>query len=135
MKTIITTIALFISLLSLAQETKHTITVTVPNATSNKGKMVFALNSKETFMVAQPIVSTAVDIKEGIATVTFENIVTGEYAIIILHDLNGNQQMDFENGMPIENYGTSGLAGGFGPPNWADSKFTVDENLELSIRL
>ncbi|GAK75863.1 hypothetical protein JCM19296_1455 [Nonlabens ulvanivorans] len=116
MKTIITTIALFISLLSFAQETTHTLKVTVPNATSDKGEMVFALNTKETFMVAAPVQSAAVKIEDGVATVTFENVAPGEYAIIVLHDLNGNQRMDFKDGMPAENYNVSGGQMSFGPP-------------------
>lgn len=116
MKTIITTIALFISLLSFAQETTHTLKVTVPNATSDEGEMVFALNTKETFMVAAPVQSAAVKIEDGVATVTFENVAPGEYAIIVLHDLNGNQRMDFKDGMPAENYNVSGGQMSFGPP-------------------
>lgn len=47
MKTIITTIALFISLLSFAQETTHTLKVTVPNATSMKVKWCLHLILKK----------------------------------------------------------------------------------------
>lgn len=135
MKTFITTIALFMSLLNFAQDNTHSLTVTVPNATSDKGEMVFALNTEDTFMKKQPIKSAAVKIKDGVATVTFENVEAGEYALIILHDLNGNQKMDFENGMPTENYGTSGGQMSFGPPNFGDSKFTLSEDKEMSIRL
>ncbi|KEZ93060.1 DUF2141 domain-containing protein [Nonlabens ulvanivorans] len=135
MKTIITTIALFISLLSFAQETTHTLKVTVPNATSDKGEMVFALNTKETFMVAAPVQSAAVKIEDGVATVTFENVAPGEYAIIVLHDLNGNQRMDFKDGMPAENYNVSGGQMSFGPPVFGDSKFTLKEDTEMTIRL
>ncbi|WP_438962589.1 DUF2141 domain-containing protein [Nonlabens sp.] len=134
MKTIISTIILFISLLSVAQKNTYSLTVIVPNATSDKGEIVFALNTEATFMKTQPIQSAAVEIKDGVATITFENVEAGEYALIILHDLNGNQKMDFENGMPTENYGTSGTIS-FGPPNFGDSKFTLDENTELTIRL
>ncbi|GAK95337.1 hypothetical protein JCM19298_3561 [Nonlabens ulvanivorans] len=135
MKTIITTIALFISLLSFAQETTHTLKVTVPNATSDEGEMVFALNTKETFMVAAPVQSAAVKIEDGVATVTFENVAPGEYAIIVLHDLNGNQRMDFKDGMPAENYNVSGGQMSFGPPVFGDAKFTLKEDTEMSIRL
>lgn len=135
MKTIITTIALLLTLLVNAQEATHTLKVTVPNATKDDGKMVFSLNTEATFMKAQPIQAASVEIKDGVAVATFENVPSGEYAIIVLHDLNGNEQMDFENGMPAENYATSGGSTGFGPPNWGDSKFTLDENAEMNIRL
>jgi len=135
MKTIITTIALFLTFIMSAQETTNTLTVTVPNATKDTGKMVFALNTAATFMKGAPVQSAEADIKDGVATVTFENVEAGEYAVIVLHDMNGNKKMDFENGMPAENYATSGGVVSFGPPNWGDAKFTLDENTELSIRL
>lgn len=67
-------------------------------------------------MVAAPVQSAAVKIEDGVATVTFENVAPGEYAIIVLHDLNGNQRMDFKDGMPAENYNVSGGQMSFGPP-------------------
>ena len=87
-------------------------------------------------MKKQPIQSASADIKDGKATVTFENIKPGDYAIIALHDLNGNQSMDFEaNGMPKESFGTSNNPRSFGPPMYDDAKFNVaNEDLELSIR-
>ncbi len=134
MKTIITTIALFVTLLMNAQEASHSLTITVPNATKDAGKMVFALNTASTFMKAEPIQSAEVEIKDGVATVTFENVEAGEYAVIVLHDMNGNRKMDFKDGMPAEHYATSGTTS-FGPPNWGDAKFKLDESTELSIRL
>jgi uncharacterized protein (DUF2141 family) len=138
MKTLFLTIALtIISTLGFSQDKKgHTITVTIENAKSDDGKIVASLNTKDTFMKAAPIQSASVDIKDGKATVTFENVTSGDYAIIVLHDLNGNQSMDFEaNGMPKESYGTSNNPRSFGPPIYDDAKFNVSkEDLELSIR-
>ena len=138
MKSLILTIALtLISTLGFSQETKgQTLTITIENAKSDDGKMVVALNTKDTFLKLEPIQSAEVDIKDGKATVTFENVEPGEYAIMALHDLNGNQSMDFEaNGMPKESYGTSNNPRSFGPPIYDDAKFNVSkEDLELSIR-
>ncbi|MFD2916000.1 DUF2141 domain-containing protein [Psychroserpens luteus] len=138
MKTLFLSIALtIISTLGFAQETKgQTITVTIENAKSDDGKIVLALNTEDTFMKKQPIQSASADIKDGKATITFENIQPGDYAIIALHDLNGNQSMDFEaNGMPKESFGTSNNPRSFGPPMYDDAKFNVaNEDLELSIR-
>ncbi|EAS18766.1 hypothetical protein BBFL7_00586 [Flavobacteria bacterium BBFL7] len=135
MKTIITIITLLLSALSFAQDDTITLTVTVPNATSDKGEMVFSLNTEETFMKTAPVASAAVVIKDGVATATFENLEQGEYAVIVLHDLNGNQRMDFKDGMPAENYNVSGGQMSFGPPVFGDAKFTLNEDTELKIRL
>ena len=58
------------------------------------------------------------------------------YAISVLHDLNGNQRMDYElNGMPKEPYGMSGNDMSMGPPVFDSVKFEVgDSDLHLRIR-
>jgi len=138
MKLLFLTMALtLISTLGFSQDINgQTLTITIENARSDDGKMVVALNTKDTFLKLQPIQSAEVDIKDGKATVSFENVQPGEYAIMALHDLNGNQSMDFEaNGMPKESYGTSNNPRSFGPPIYDDAKFNVGkEDLTLSIR-
>lgn len=51
----------------------------------------------------------------------------GEYAFAIVHDENGNNQMDTNwIGMPKEGLGTSNNAKGrMGPPKYRDAKFTI----------
>ncbi len=136
MKTLFTTIiALIIATFALAQET-HTVTVTVKNAKNDNGKMSFTLSTEDQFMKAQPLMSTAVTIENGVAIAVFENVPTGNYAVIALHDLNGNKSMDFDaNGMPVENYGISNNPMSYGPPIWADAKFEVAKDVNLEIRL
>jgi uncharacterized protein (DUF2141 family) len=138
MKSLFLTIVLIlISTLGFSQDTKgKTLTITIENAKSDNGEIVVTLNTEDTFLKAQPIQSAIGDIKDRKATVTFKNVQPGDYAIIALHDLNGNQSMDFEaNGMPKESYGTSNNPRNFGPPMYDDAKFNMGkENLTLSIR-
>lgn len=125
-----------ISLTSFSQDTLANITVTVDNVKNDKGKVVFSLHTKDTFMKGNGIMNAESDIKEGKVTITFENVQAGEYAIMVLHDENDNQRMDFrENGMPLESYGMSNNVMSFGPPVYDDAKFKVEkENLEMNIR-
>ncbi len=140
MKTIMTTLVLVIisafakaQTPSVSQET-FTLTVTVPNARSNDGEMMFSLNTEANFMKGAPIQSNSVEIKDGVATVTFKNVAKGTYAVLVLHDENNNRQMDFEaNGMPKESYGTSNNPMSYGPPTWADAKFELNKNTDLKI--
>lgn len=139
MKTIITTLAVLLSVAFMnAQDTAKsegtTITVTVP-VKSNKGEIVVGLYNETTFMKAAPIEGLSSKIENGKATVVFTNVAPGEYGITLVHDMNGNQQMDFEaNGMPKENYGVSNNVMSFGPPQWEDAKFTVTtEPVEMEI--
>ena len=114
-----------------------TITVTVPNVTSAEGAILFALyDSKEKFMNRETLASKASTIENGTATVTFENIAPGTYAIVCLHDKNGNNRMDFnESGMPAEDYGISNNVMIMGPPNFEDAKFPVaNKSLDLTIK-
>ncbi|MBL4568369.1 MAG: DUF2141 domain-containing protein [Flavobacteriaceae bacterium] len=114
---------------------KRTITVVVPNITSNVGEVKYALYNQETFMKS-PLQSKSSKIENGKSSVTFENIEPGTYAVICFHDKNGNNAMDFEpNGMPKEDFGASNNVMSFGPPQFEDAKFDVtDKNVTLEIK-
>lgn len=119
---------------SVTAQTK-TITATVINATSNEGKISFALYNKNTFL-KQPIKALVAKIENGKSTVTFEEIGKGEYAIVCYHDKNNNDKMDFSpNGMPMEDYGASNNIMAMGPPVFDDVKFVFgDKNVSLEIK-
>ncbi|MGB0838212.1 MAG: DUF2141 domain-containing protein [Flavobacteriaceae bacterium] len=123
---------------AIGQNTKENlveITAEVINVRNEQGTVNFALYDEEGFM-KEILQAKSSEIKEGHATVTFEGVTSGTYAIICFHDENGNQRMDFEtNGMPIEDYGVSNNDMGFGPPQFDTSKFDVDnEDLHLKIK-
>ena len=115
---------------------KKTITVTVVNASSSQGKIVYGLYDKEGFLRI-PIQGKSSEINNGKSTITFENVPVGEYAITCYHDKNNNVKMDFSpQGMPLEDYGASNNVMTFGPPQYYNSKFTVsDKNVSLEIKL
>lgn len=135
---ILTTLVLFISLFVVQQVTGQTqsITATVVNATSDTGKVSFALYNKQNFL-AKPLQAKTATIKNGKSLVVFENVKPGEYAIVCFHDKNNNDKMDFEaNGMPIEDFGASNNAMNFGPPQYNQAKFSVtNKNVSLEIKL
>jgi len=121
-----------------AQDTKGvSITVTVPNASSDDGAILVGLYDEATFMKAAPIKSAKGKIVDGVATITFTDLPAGVYGISCVHDANNNGRMDFEeNGMPKESYGVSNNNMSYGPPMWNEAKFEVGvEDLGLEIRL
>ena len=120
---------------SFISSSQQTITATVVNATSDDGKVSFALYNKETFMKT-PLQAKTSKIVNGKSTVVFEGVESGEYAVICFHDKNNNDKMDFqENGMPMEDYGASNNVMSFGPPNYLSSKFALKgENVTLKIK-
>jgi uncharacterized protein (DUF2141 family) len=128
----------FCTLLGFSQDTKtegQTITVTVNNVKNDTGNVMVALHSVDTFMKGPGIQNLESDIKDGKITVTFKNVASGDYAIMVLHDENKNKRMDFDNGMPKESYGMSNNPISYGPPQFGEAKFEVaGENLDLNIR-
>ncbi len=140
MKTILISISLTLTAFIMNAQTSDTtltsgadaakgisITVNVP-VPSDDGLVMVALHNEATFMKAAPVQGLESEIVDGKATVTFTNVTPGVYAITLFHDKNGNKQMDFEaNGMPIEMYGVSNNVMSFGPPQWSDAKFDVEE--------
>ena len=114
---------------------KRTITVTIDNVNSNRGKVNYALYNKDNFM-QKPIQAKSNVPKDKKSTVVFTDIEPGNYAIVCFHDANNNGQMDFQpNGMPIEDYGVSNNPMSFGPPNFDEAEFEVsDKDVTLKIR-
>jgi uncharacterized protein (DUF2141 family) len=73
-------------------------------------------------------VDKVVKLVGGKATVRFENIPYGAYALAVLHDVDGDGKMKHNPiGAPLEPVGFSSGAtvGMFGPPDFAKAKFNV----------
>ena len=118
-----------------AEDKAVTITVNVPNVTSDKGAVRFALYDKATFMQT-PLSGKMSEIKDGMAKIKFEDVKPGEYAISCYHDSNNNDKFDFDaNGMPAEDWGMSNNPVIMGPPTFDVAKFTVEnKSLDLTIK-
>lgn len=137
MKVLITLFISITTFISVTAQSVKVVTVTVPNATSNKGTIKFGLHTKETFLKSKPMLIAEGKIENGKSTIVFKDVAPGEYAVTCFHDKNDNGIMDFEsNGMPKEDYGASNNVMNFGPPQYHDAKFTIgDKDVSLEIRL
>lgn len=136
MKTLVVLFAMLLGSFAQAQSTESGhIQVKVPNVLGNEGKIIFGLYSAETFMKSKPEFSAEAEIEDGEAVAEFKNVPEGTYAILILHDKNLNDKMDFgANGMPLENYATTGEIISYGPPLWEEAMFDYDgseKNIEI----
>lgn len=137
MKTIAILAAILLGALAQAQSEKTgNINAIVSNVNGTEGKVRFGLYTAETFMKTNPEYYANVEIEDGKAIANFENIPSGTYAILVMHDRNDNGKMDFDaNGMPLESYGSTGNALSYGPPVWEESKFDFDgTDKKLEIR-
>lgn len=124
------------SFVSAQEKEGVTITVTIENVLSEEGQILGALHTQETFMKGPGVQNETIKATKGEVTLTFSNVTPGTFAIMLLHDGNSNNRMDFEaNGMPKEAYITSGEMELYGPPTFNGAKFKVGkEDLEFRIR-
>ena len=149
MTRIITTIlSLIIGLLSFiscgtqkevaSEKTGATLTVSIANISSPKGKVYFSLfNSNETFTNRIPFKSKISEVNKEQTRVSFTNIPKGTYAVMCFQDTNGNLKMDFdERYMPLEAYGISNNPTLYGPPQFEQLAFEVaGEDVSIVIVL
>jgi len=140
MKTI-TTILITMGLLLGMVPTKNeelSITVTVSGLRNENGYVMVALHNGETeFPGDDAFKVQSVEVKDGSVELVFEKIPAGEYAIAVMHDENGNEELDFNSyGMPLEGYGFSNEAQGeMGPPDFSDAAFEVSEDTEAFVEV
>ena len=71
----------------------------------------------------------------------FADLPSGDYAIAVIHDENGNNKLDTLLGIPREGFGFSrNPAVGFGPPRFSAARFAVtsgavDETVRIKYLL
>lgn len=81
------------------------------------------------------VASRIVNISDKVASVTFQQLKSGTYAIALIHDENSDGLLD-ENffGFPQEGVGASNNAlRRFGPPLYEEASFSLENNTHLSI--
>ena len=114
------------------------LTVTIGPVKQSAGELMVAVyNSADTFSETA-LTAQRTPAKEGDVVVTFNGLDAGEYAVMVFHDVNGNDKLDTNLlGMPSEPWGAS-LQGKrvFGAPGWDDTRFSVaDTNVSIAIKL
>jgi uncharacterized protein (DUF2141 family) len=112
------------------QEASATLSVVVYGLRSDRGKVGCALFRGPTgFPSARTKAwrGLLVSSRNRAARCIFANVPAGEYALAVLHDENGNGDMDTGVfGIPTEGYGASNDAPArFGPPSYEDARFRL----------
>lgn len=116
------------------------LTVIVLGLQSDAGTVLTALfDSEEDFdALADPVRRGKLVIEERAARVSWTGLPAGEYALRLVHDENGNGEVDTNwVGIPTEPFGFSkDPVSRFGPPGFEGAKFTLgSEALTLRVRL
>jgi uncharacterized protein (DUF2141 family) len=117
-----------------------TVTVQVVGMHSSKGQVQCLLYAGGVGFPGKPdkaVAKVVAPITDETATCAFPNLTLGDYAIELFHDENGNGKLDTGFlGIPSEGFGASNDAPEtFGPPKYADAKFTVTGDQTLTIHM
>jgi len=117
----------------------ETLKIEVDNIETSQGMlMIQIMRSEAEFSGESPAIASIMQRAQvGNATFSASNLPAGEYAIRVMHDTNGNGELDSNFvGMPNEPWAMSNNAkGNFGPPKWDDVKFTLDGEATQSLTL
>ena len=115
----------------------NSITVVIKNVKDAPGNVAVALFNNEKDFMKYRFDSKIIEAHGGEVQVVFENVPPGSYAISVLHDENGNNEMDSNIiGMPKEGFGFSNDAmGTFGPPSFEKASFTCPVSQALTVTM
>ncbi|MBC8884551.1 DUF2141 domain-containing protein [Flavobacterium piscinae] len=113
------------------------LTVNIKGLKNNKGQVVVGLYQGEKNFLRKVYFGKVVSISNKEAVVEFDHLPSGEFAISLFHDENGNGKLETGwFGIPKEDYACSNGAKGFmGPPKYSDAKFTINQNKTINIKI
>jgi uncharacterized protein (DUF2141 family) len=127
-----------LGLLAIQVCAQATLEVTVKNIKEPKGNIRVGLFNNEKDFLKKAIEGKVVKATGTEITVVFENLKAGDYAVSVIHDENGNGELDSNMvGIPKEGFAFGNNAMGmFGPPDFEKAKVTVQtEPLKQVINL
>ena len=115
------------------------LTIQVEGMKVKSGKVLVAIYNTEEGFCTDPMKAykrLAVKVEDEKTSVVVPDLPNGEYAIVVVHDVNGNNKMDTNLiGLPKEDYAVSNDAKGFlGPPSFKDATFHLAGNLTIIMR-
>jgi uncharacterized protein (DUF2141 family) len=130
-----------LSIFGLGYGQTGSLTVTISSFKNSNGKAQVALfNNADDYPTEgeKAYRKATVVIQNNTATVTFDNLPYGQYAVAVFHDENGNNKLDTNwMGIPNEGLGASNNAkGSFGPPKFSDAKVSLNAaKLAIAIKI
>lgn len=100
------------------------LTVTIMGIAPGAGQIHVALYDSETNFLKKHTFSQSLSADSSSKDVLFTDLQEGEYAVSVIHDENGNGELDKNFfGVPKEGFGfLNGVMGRFGPPQYDEVK-------------
>lgn len=115
------------------------VNVNISNFENNKGGCIVCLynNAKDFSDKGTPVACTTVTVANQAATVVFEKVQPGTYAVMVIHDANNNRKFDTNfMGIPKEGYGASQNKLPFAAaPKFNENKFAVTEGTQVNCHI
>jgi len=118
-------------------QAQNTVEVTMTQFDNNNGIARVGLYNQANDFLDKAFLAQEATISNEKATVVFNDIPDGTYAISMFHDEDNDGKMKMRMGfIPAEDYACSNNAKGlFGPPKWDDAKFEVKGGEVKSIAI
>lgn len=107
---------------------QSTLEVTVKNIKGKKGSIMIGLFTTEQDFMKKAVYGKIVKPAGNEVTVVFDNLPSGDYAVSVIHDENGNGTLDTNAlGIPKEGFAFGNNAmGNFGPPAFSQAKIVLN---------
>jgi len=105
-----------------------TLQVKITDIDSADGDILIGVfNSSESYEADTPIAEKIIQAETGTVSARFDKLSSGTYAIKVLHDEDGDEEIDLSIiGAPSEDYGFSQNARDpFSQPEWEEAKFEL----------
>ena len=129
---------LFLSLPLLAFS-QNKLTIEIVGVPSSNGDVRVAVyDTQDSFLSKDKVFKTGhASAKEGKTEVSIDDIPDGEYAVVLYHDANGNDELDTNwLGVPKEPVGFSNAKmKTFGPPKFKECVFTMEPITQIQVVL
>jgi uncharacterized protein (DUF2141 family) len=131
--------AVSIALFWASQAVAADLSVEVEGLAGSAGQVLVALHSSSDSFPSGWSEAVAVErapASRPVVVVRFRNVPPGRYAVMAVHDADGNGRMTKTwVGLPLEGFGASNNPGAFGPPRFREAAFDFTGDRTLVIRL
>ena len=116
---------------------QHSLKVEVPDIKKMKGSVQICLFDSDENYMKNAVVCEWLEVGSDRIEHTFNSLTSGNYAVVVIQDLNGNKDLDTNFiGIPKEPYGFSNNpTTTFGPPSFDGASFKVESDTEIRVEL
>ena len=136
MKSIVFTFLLLVSMYSAGQ---NRLEVEVTKIKDLEGQVQVCLFKDGVGFLSKgaPVACTWMEANSGTISYVFDSVSAGEYAVIVIHDLNKNKTLDTNFlRIPSEPYGFSNNPSTtFGPPDFEGAAFQISGDTKIKVEL